>query len=611
MRKKLLFTIFILLIYNIINAQKAFIIVDTIEISKEEFIQSQKKSLELLGVNETIDNYLNFAVLRKMALENNAESDNRFLREYSQGLRELQDSLYYPQEALDKELHRAFLRFQKEKKVQFLAVKTKAEAEKIRTQLINKQITFDKAIENFSLDKSFLTPKYILPYYVTENLENAIYSLKKDEISYAIPYFDSYVLIKLLDERPYLGNVYLGAISIPTTVENSKNNIQEAYKELNNGKSFEEVARKYSQNKNTIDGVNLSPINFDFPEELYQQVIKLQKNQYSNPFEFGNQYHIIRLNQKTDMNNFNQAQSLVKNFFKESLKAKEIEKLSIIEPLKKTSYYYENASLKGNTAEKIKTLSDKNQIVFRVDKLEYSVKNLSDSIASILKNKPKGTSDNNWIDLFLEIKKDDELLRFYKDYYFYKQPNIRPLVDSLKKTALANLAFDIISEKGFQDYDGMQDYLKKNAKDYTWEERGEGQIYYCIDAKVADEVKKMIKARKSPQEITDFYRDKTDEKGHVQVFVFNGKVEQKHRDFPKNAKLKKGLQQVEHNGKIALVNFVNILPPQLKTLEEARQEIAEPYQYLFLQNTLKELKLKTKIKIDEKIRKELQQIYKP
>lgn len=601
----------LLFVSTAIIAQNAFITVDTTQISKEDFVHSQKKSLELLGVNETIDNYLNFAVLRKMALDNNAENDNRFLREYSQGLRELQDSLYFPQEILDKELHRAFLRFQQEKKVQFLAVKTKAEAEKIRIQLINKQITFDTAIENFSLDKSFLNPKYILPYYVTENLENAIYSLKKDEISYAIPYFDSYVLIKLLDERPYLGNVYLGAISIPTTVENSKNNIQEAYKELNNGKSFEEVAKKYSQNKNTIDGVNLSPINFDFPEALYQQVVNLQKNQYSNPFEFGNQYHIIRMNRKTDMKNFEEAKPLIKDFFKESIKAKEIEKMYIIEPLKKTSYYYENAILKGNTAEKIKTIADKSQVIFRVDKVEYSAKNLSDSLTSILKTKPKGTTDNNWIDLFLEMKKDDELLDFYKNYYFYRQANVMPLVDSLKKTALANLAFDIITEKGYNDEQGMQEYIIKNAKNYTWNERGEGQVYYCANTQIAEELKKMIKNKKSAKEIATFYKDKTDSKGNVQVFVFDGKMEQKYKDFPANAKLKKGLQQVEHKGKIALVNFANILKPELKTVEEARQEIAEPYQYIFMQKTLQDLKQQTKIQIDEKIKKELQQIYKP
>jgi peptidyl-prolyl cis-trans isomerase SurA len=93
----------------------------------------------------------------------------------------------------------------------------------------------------------------------------------------------------------------------------------------------------------------------------------------------------------------------------------------------------------------------------------------------------------------------------------------------------------------------------------------------------------------------------------IQEFVQTNKIRQEKGSFEKTEKsvLEKvtwapGIYSVENNGMYYLVWILDILPPGLKTFEEARASIISDYQAHLEQSWLDGLKKKYAVKVNEK-----------
>jgi len=69
------------------------------------------------------------------------------------------------------------------------------------------------------------------------------------------------------------------------------------------------------------------------------------------------------------------------------------------------------------------------------------------------------------------------------------------------------LLFDLTDQrvwsKAVKDTSGLKEFYEKNKNNYLWAERAEVTTYKCIDEKVAKDVRKLLKEKKSEKEIIE------------------------------------------------------------------------------------------------------------
>jgi peptidyl-prolyl cis-trans isomerase SurA len=129
--------------------------------------------------------------------------------------------------------------------------------------------------------------------------------LKMEYLGYEKQLFDSHLDKQVLDKlikQEYLRSktdVAVSHIYVKSTDSNALEIIKSAYQQLQNGKTFEEVALQYSQDEFTRNkGGNLGYFNvlqIGFPE-LEDAAYALKKGMYSSPISTSIGYHIVKVN---------------------------------------------------------------------------------------------------------------------------------------------------------------------------------------------------------------------------------------------------------------------------------------------------------------------------
>jgi peptidyl-prolyl cis-trans isomerase SurA len=461
---------------------------------------------------------------------------------------------------------------------------------------------------------------YFKGFQMIYPFENAAYNTPVGEISQPVRTTYGYHIIKVLDKRPSPGEVLVEHImkvardDDPADVKaQKKEEIDKIYQQLLDGKNFEELAKKNSDDYSTASkGGRLNWFSTGQLVKPFETAAFALENpgDISKPVHTQFGWHIIKLIDKRDVQPFNEIKDKISTRLLKDDRGNKAHE-SFINKLKSEydiKVYNENLNPFAGLSQKYAYTdslfkADTRGMDLPVLKIEDSVYTQKDFADYLIAN-PRG--ENPGVNERIKQKWDkyyDQKLVDYEDSQLEKKyPEFRFL---MKEYHDGILLFDISSQevwdKASQDTIGLEKFYAKNKKNYIWDKpHFSGNIIYCITDTIMDSVKLLL-AENMP--VGDIFKKLNGKKYKfkydtgsftrgqnkiVDQFIWDGEKVDPDEKFP-----------------VVFVDGETLPAGEIKELNECRGAVTSDYQNELEDKWVKSLKKKYKVKVDKKVLKEV------
>lgn len=452
--------------------------------------------------------------------------------------------------------------------------------------------------------------------------ETVAYKTPVGEISMPVRTRFGYHLVKVLDKRPNQGEVLAAHIMVKFNKDmsekdkaNAKAKIDEIYAKLKAGEKFEDLARQYSDDKQTgekggqlnwFDGS--SPI----PAEFQKVAFGLKANgDYSEPFTTKYGWHIVKRIDRKGIASFDDMKADLKARVSRDSRSGEGREV-LIDSVKKQAGFKENVK---NRLEMLKVLDTTlfdakwdakkaqklgNKELFVLAGKTYTQNDLAKYIETHQTNRGK-VDYNSFLQQSYKHFVDETVIAYRDANLESKYADFRNL---LKEYRDGILLFDLTDQKvwskAVKDTAGLRAFYEKNKNNYLWDERADVTIYKCADEKVAKTVRAMLAKKKSEKEISDAV-NKTSQ---LNLLVDNITY-LKGENADVDANWKAGVVSTDikdpKDGKVTVLVVNKVIPKTPKTIPEAKGMITADYQNYLEKEWLAYLKSKYTVKVNEDV----------
>lgn len=455
--------------------------------------------------------------------------------------------------------------------------------------------------------------------------ENTAFKLNVGEMSMPIRTRFGYHILKVNDKRTSQGEILTAHIMVSFAKDmgekdkaNLKTKIDEIYAKLKSGSKFEEIARQFSDDKQSAEkggqlqwfGSSRMPIEFE------KASFALQNNgDYSEPFTTKYGWHIVKRLDKKGLASFDDIKADLKQRIGKDSRT-QAGKTSLIAKIKKENNFKENVMSKTPFLKVLdSTVYQGKWEAKKADKLGNkelftigTTKKTQNDFAKYIESHQtaRAIMDNN---MFLQQSYkefvDETVINFEDAQLEAKYPEYKNL---LKEYRDGILLFDLtdreVWSKAIKDTAGLRVYYSKNKTNYLWEERAETTTYKCLNDKIAKQVRGLLNKNKTEKEIIDIV-NKSSQLNLTSESVTYLKGENKDVD----ANWKKGI--VSNNiidskeNKVVVLVINAILDKTPKTIAEAKGTITADYQTYLEKEWLSYLKNKYTVKVNEDVLKSI------
>ncbi len=479
-------------------------------------------------------------------------------------------------------------------------------AVRVRQEIINGK-DFNEAAVEYSEDPSVKTNKGNLGYFsaftMVAPFEDAAYNGQIGEVSEPVRSAYGYHLIKIYDKRINKGEIKVAHImkmypqsGLTASIKKQlKNEIDSIYNLLKQGANFAQLAKKLSDDKNTAAQGGEMPwftvgqmiSSFSEPAFAIEKI-----GDYTKPVETEYGYHIIKKLDEKPIGSFEELQAEIEARIKRDPLRSTYSKKAFIEKIKNEYGFTENSNnLKSIESLSVGTEVDYPSIIlFSIDGQHFDFSYLSHYLdKKNIRNGVYGDYIEEWI--------ENEITHFEDTKLEEKYPEFRYL---LKEYHDGILLFNISEEKIWnyagKDSVGLEKFYSKNKDKYLWDERFNGYVIRCNDSETREEAEKYFAAGMTKDEIFDVLN--TDE---IKIIITEGAWEKGSNPIV-DYYVWNGPEPSDFNPELTFIRGDKI-PPEPKTLHEARGLYISDYQNYLEENWIKELKKKYKIKVNKKLLK--------
>jgi peptidyl-prolyl cis-trans isomerase SurA len=428
-------------------------------------------------------------------------------------------------------------------------------------------------------------------------------------------------VLKVTDKRASRGEMLAAHIMVKAPKDgneqdkkNAETKIKEIYGKLKAGEKFEDLARQFSDDKQTSDnGGTLQPFKGGrLPKAFEDAAFALKNNgDYSEPVETQYGWHVIKRIDKKELPAFDDIKNELKSKITRDSRS-QMGRKTLITNLKKEYNFKENLK----TLDEFKKVMDTTYL--RAEWTAAKAKKLGNKEMFNLGGKSY-TQDMfaAYIEKQMTIRTQDDAFEVIKPMYpKWVEESIVDYEDTrleTKYTEFRNLVreyregillFDLTDQKvwskAVRDTAGLKEFYEKNKNNYLWDERADVTTYKCLNEKVAKEVRKMLKAKKSEKEILEAANKSSQLNCSVENIMYL-KGENKNVD----ANWKEGVVATDikdsNENKILIIIVNKILPKQSKTFAECRGMATADYQNYLEKEWLSYLKDKYKVIINDNV----------
>lgn len=471
---------------------------------------------------------------------------------------------------------------------------------------------------------------YIPVFKVVYPFETAVFNMKIGELSMPVRTQFGYHIILVTDKKPARGKVKIATIwksfnYTMTDEEKSKlkEEIQEIYLQLKSGGDFNDLARKYSDDRTmTVRGDAGFWIGPSQREPAFDDAAYGLKNpgDITEPVETTLGWFIIRLLEKKDPDTWEEAKPLLANQISRDTRSQKSEKV-VIEKLKKEYKYTVN---KPNLEEFYRLVEpsifegkwdpgkalQKMGVLFTLGELTVFQNEFTSFLVLTVKKSTVRTIAEFVDEKFNEFA-NGKILEYEKSQLEKKYPEFRDLYHEFRD---GNLLFEITDKmvwsKASSDTSGLVAFFNASQAKYTWPLRLDAVVIF---AKGSNNLMKMVEeyraglAKKCKDgcdgvtvqntlaEITGNYsgnsfevEDKLYAKGD------NWMVDQ--------VKWKPGASEIINEQDTKIFIWINkLIDPRPKKLDDIRGQVTADYQDYLEKEWVKNLREKYPVKINKDV----------
>ena len=364
--KKILIVFFVCFNFSFgqLKNDELFKVNDSI-VSIDEFNRVYNKNIDLIDEEnqkdfETyLDLFVNYKVKLAEAYELGFHEDPKYKSELNKYAKQLQNTYLTDKKSEKKFLKEAYERTKFEVNVSHVLIRVE-ENNNDTIQIVEKlksltnsflNLSIDEFNKKYNQDNQMIVENlgYFSAFKMIYNFENIAYATPVGEVSNPFRTRFGFHILKVNDKRNSLGEVTVGHIMTYKNKADAFDRIKNISDSIKKGTSFEYLAKKYSEDKNSsFKGGRLNPFSsgqinsIPFENAAFNLV---EKNQISDPVETKYGWHLIKLYDKKNIKEFDEIKYQLLNKLKKSSRFSMVSESFYSTLLKRYSLSYENKNL--------------------------------------------------------------------------------------------------------------------------------------------------------------------------------------------------------------------------------------------------------------------------
>ena len=606
------------------NADKVLFTVDNQPVYTSEFLYLYNKNnrgkadeKNEAKIREYLDLVIAFKLKVAEAHERGIDTTKAFIHEFTTYRDELKKPYVASQDDLGRLVREAYERMKEEVNAAHILVRVTSDAAPKDTLAAWQKIVsireravkgedFSALAKQFSEDPSAKQNGGNLGYFTAMGMvyqfEDGAYKTKVGEISQPVRTRFGYHIIKVYDKRP-ASKVEVSHIFLAGTDEKTKDKAFEVYDQLKGGRNWDDVVKQYSEDSNTKDrGGKLPAIGVgDFPTvpEFEATAMSMQNpGDISDPFKSQAGWHIIRFDKRLPIPSFADAEPILKRKVGRDERL-QISQAAQLAKRKADLGFKENEMVRSDLQTKADTSLQKGRWRVTANNSEtlFTVNNKPVPVGEFVQyvkthERPSALSPAGYFkqlyDQFTEIHLGDaEDIKLQSTNSEY-----RNLVREYKEGIMF---FSIMEKevwnKGSADTTGQRVYYEAHKTKYEAGDRVSARMYSSNDKEF---LKRVLEKTRNGDTLTA-----ADTKKFKSVTNFRayGKGENRIVDM---TPWTIGIHEVEADGMYYLVEIERLIPPGIKSLQEAKASVISDYQEEIEKKWLETLRAKHKVKVNKK-----------
>lgn len=607
---------------------KTIVTTDEFAILYQKNHQHKPEDFSAPKVEEYLQLYVNFKLKVTEAINRGIDTTAAFRREYEQYREEVKKPYVSEGDDLDRLVKEAYERLTEQVRASHILVMLKAEATPADTLVAWNKISevrkkavagedFAVLAKEFSEDPSAKSNGGDLGYFTAMDMvytfETAAYQTKVGEVSPIVKTRFGYHIIKVADRRPASGEVEVSHIMLRTGKGNDakkRDSIFDVADQLKAGRKWEELCKEFSQDPNTKNnGGRLRPFTmgtFTAAAPEFEKVAFSLKNpgDISDPFQTPFGWHIVRLEKKISVLPFKDLQPTLNKKVSRDERL-QLSKAARMEKIKKQFQFTENSETKNWVLSLADTSLQKGRWNYPTNQ-EGASKTLcsvagknyyaKDFFVYVKSNQAQSSQAPQAIMNQLYDKCVEGMLnQAEEEKLILEKPEFKAMLDEYREGILLfSIMESEIWNRASNDSLGQKKYYDANQQKYKAGDRLKARIFATDDKKILEELKTKI-ANGDTLKTPDLRKLKS-----VSNFRAYEKGESKVID---KISWTVTTHETEVDGIYYLIDVSNLLPPGIKTFEEARASVISDYQDQLEKEWVEQLKKKYPVSINTKGKK--------
>ncbi|WP_340203356.1 peptidylprolyl isomerase [Ascidiimonas sp. W6] len=604
------------------------------KIASEEFSRIYQKNLSLVdekdktGLEDYLETFINYKLKVLEARRQGFHKKESYQKEL-QGYRlKLVENYMTDTQASEQLLQEAYKRLKNEINASHILVRVSAEASPIDTLYAYNKIqelyalatpsNFDSLRKTVHDGKTFFGEElgYFSVFKMVYPFESVAYNTSPETLSKPFRTRFGYHFLKINAQRLNRGETEVSHIMILHAKDSSKNDqakkrIEDIYQRLQNGGSFETLAKQFSEDKGSaIKGGRLPKFMAGrLSSKVFEDIaFTISENEISTPFETKFGWHIIKGIKQYPIGSFEEEKGNLKAKLKKDQRSKMVT-TSFLNKLKKNYNFKVDEAVRDEIIGMVDDNFYKRQWVYDKNSpvLEKQLFRIRDTIwkaktfASWLRQEQFKIRNDfgtiNFKNLFNDFSKK-ELLKYHEANLENENKEFSAILNEYREGLLL---FDIMQEEIWDearmDSTGLRDFYEKNKNQYRWEQRVELITASYTNVKATPVLKGLMLNETNLETLRKLAKNLPELKDVIFTAIIMDLDDYR---LPERYKPSMKWFEKKDDAGLTLFRTIALLPSQEKSYEEAKGSVINDYQNFLEEKWIRSLRDSNKIKINKK-----------